>query len=113
VIPIVGGVLALIALETLVSQSGSQNFGGTLNFFAGAVRWLVDPSVPGIPNTAHDPGSPQTASAASYSSAGPTAIALTAQQSAAAQSSAAQSSAPPAQASLLPIAPAGAQPTLV
>jgi hypothetical protein len=101
-ISIAGGVLALIALDALVSNSGSANFGGALNFVASAVRWLVDPGVAGVPNLSNDSGSPHTAAAAAYSSAGPSQGVLVAQNA----------PPPPAQASLLAVPPAGAQPAV-
>lgn len=49
---VIAGVLSLIVLDVAVSPKGSSNTAGVLGFFAGAVRWFTDPTVPGIPNLA-------------------------------------------------------------
>ena len=48
---ILAGALALIILEALGStKSASTAVGGGFAILNGVVRWIVDPSVPGIPD---------------------------------------------------------------
>ena len=43
------GALGLAALETLLS-SGSARVAGLFAFPAAVARWIIDPTVPGLPN---------------------------------------------------------------
>ena len=50
---IIAGALALIVLETLVKSKTAQgNLSGFEKIVVGATRWIVSPSVPGIPDLA-------------------------------------------------------------
>ncbi|MFT3871034.1 MAG: hypothetical protein QM714_12535 [Nocardioides sp.] len=47
------GVLVLVALEAVLRTNASANrFGAMLSSVAGGIEWLMDPSVPAIPDLA-------------------------------------------------------------
>ena len=49
----VAGILALVALETVVSSGAAAGrFSGFLAFVPKVIAWVVAPSVPAVPNRA-------------------------------------------------------------
>lgn len=71
----VAGVIGLSALELLTQSADESKVTGLLGFPAAAARWLIDPTVPLVPDIAHADGGPQapvgTMSATTMSSISP------------------------------------------
>lgn len=68
---IVAGGLALIVLETLVSNRQAQgNLSGFEKIVVGVTRWIVSPAVPGIPNLAKKSSSTSSSSGSTGAQSG-------------------------------------------
>ena len=58
---LIGGALGLAVLETLLStgtadqQSGAQRLSSLFGFPAAVARWVIDPTIPGLPDRTAPP----------------------------------------------------------